>query len=179
MVKSLGEFNISQSSSADIHNITWSQRNPRDTDIPKKRKTRKISPTNIIYTTKIKIKQAVKIFKIKENNTFDINRFENDNPINNLLKYNTISNRGSIMFGRRFNWPDYFFKGIHSSVSFRRMASSDFHISGPPGVSKYPAKCCSFFSCMKLLNVFLPNFPIPILSCLSTLDPNSLFESLR
>ena len=67
MVKSLGEFNISQSSSADIHNITWSQRNPRDIDIPKKRKTRKISPTNIIYTTKIKIKQAVKIFKIKEN----------------------------------------------------------------------------------------------------------------
>ena len=67
MVKSLGEFNISQSSSADIHNIPWSQRNPRDMDIPKKRKTRKISPTNIIYTTKIKIKQAVKIFKIKEN----------------------------------------------------------------------------------------------------------------
>ena len=67
MFKSLGEFNISQSSSADIHNITWSQRNPRDMDIPKKRKTRKISPTNIIYTTKIKIKQAVKIFKIKEN----------------------------------------------------------------------------------------------------------------
>ena len=67
MVKSLAEYNISQSSSADIHNITWSQRNPRDIDIPKKRKTRKISPTNIIYTTKIKIKQAVKIFKIKEN----------------------------------------------------------------------------------------------------------------
>ena len=67
MFKSLGEFNISQSSSADIHNITWSQRNPRDMDIPKKRKTRKISPTNIIYTTKIKIKQVVKIFKIKEN----------------------------------------------------------------------------------------------------------------
>ena len=67
MVKSLGEFNISLSSSADIHNITWSQRNPRDIDIPKKRKTRKISPTNIIYTTKIKIKEAVKIFKIKVN----------------------------------------------------------------------------------------------------------------
>ena len=67
MVKSLGEFNISQSSSVDIHNITWSQRNPRDIDIPKKRKTRKISPTNIIYTTKIKIKEAVKIFIVKEN----------------------------------------------------------------------------------------------------------------
>jgi len=68
MVKSLGEFNISLSSSADIHNIMWSQRNPRDTDIPKKRKTRKISPTNIIYTTKIKIKEVAKFFKIKENN---------------------------------------------------------------------------------------------------------------
>jgi len=68
MLKSLAEYNISKSSSADINNIKWSQRNPRDIDIPKKRKTRKISPTNIIYTTKIKIKQAVKIFKIKENN---------------------------------------------------------------------------------------------------------------
>ena len=67
MLKSLAEYNISESSSADIHNITWSKRNPRDPDITKKRKTRKISPTNIIYTTKIKIQQAVKIFKIKEN----------------------------------------------------------------------------------------------------------------
>jgi len=67
MVISLVEFNISQSSSVDIHNITWTKRNPRDTDIPKKRKTRKISPTNIIYTTKIKIKEAVKIFIVKEN----------------------------------------------------------------------------------------------------------------
>jgi len=68
MLKSLAEYNISESSSADIHNITWSKRNPRDPDIPKKRKTRKISPTNIIYTTTIKIKQAVKIFIVKENN---------------------------------------------------------------------------------------------------------------
>ncbi len=58
MVKSLGEFNISLSSSVDIHNITWSQRNPRDIDIPKKRKTRKISPTNIIYTDEIIVKYA-------------------------------------------------------------------------------------------------------------------------
>ena len=67
MVKSLVEFNISLSSSADIHNITWSQRNPRDIDIQKKRKTRKISPTNIIYTSEIKIKEAAKIFIVKEN----------------------------------------------------------------------------------------------------------------
>ena len=68
MLKSLAEYNISESSSADIHNITWSKRNPRDPDIPKKRKTRKISPTNIIYTTTIKIKQVVRIFIVKENN---------------------------------------------------------------------------------------------------------------
>jgi len=67
MFKSLAEFNIAQSSSADINNITWTKRNPRDLDIPKKRKTRKISPTNIIYTTKIKIKQAAKIFKLEKN----------------------------------------------------------------------------------------------------------------
>ena len=68
MVNSLGEYNISRSSSADINNIKWSQKKSRDTDIPKKRKTRKISSTNIIYTSKIKVKQAVKIFKVKENN---------------------------------------------------------------------------------------------------------------
>ncbi len=67
MVNSLGEYNISQSSSADINNIKWSQKKSRDIDIPKKRKTRKISSTNIIYTSKIKVKQAVKIFKVKEN----------------------------------------------------------------------------------------------------------------
>ena len=67
MVNSLGEHNISQSSSADINNIKWSQKKLRDIDIPKKRKTRKISSTNIIYTSKIKVKQAVKIFKVKEN----------------------------------------------------------------------------------------------------------------
>ncbi len=67
MVITLGEYNISLSSSVDIHNITWTKRNPRDIDIPKKRKTRKISPTNIIYTTKIKVKEAAKIFILKEN----------------------------------------------------------------------------------------------------------------
>ncbi len=67
MVNSLGEYNISQSSSADINNIKWSQKKLRDIDIPKKRKTRKISSTNISYTNEIKVKEAAKIFKIKEN----------------------------------------------------------------------------------------------------------------
>ncbi len=67
MVNSLGEYNIAQSSSADINNIKWTQRNSRDVDKPKKKKTRKISPTNIIYTSKIKVRQAVKIFKVEGN----------------------------------------------------------------------------------------------------------------
>ena len=67
MPKSLGEYVISQSSSADINNIKWSPKKSRDTDIPKKRKKRKISSTNIIYTDKIKVKEAAKIFKVKEN----------------------------------------------------------------------------------------------------------------
>ena len=67
MPKSLGEYVISKSSSADINNIKWSPKKSTNTDIPKKRKTRKISPTNIIYTDEIKVKEAAKIFKVKEN----------------------------------------------------------------------------------------------------------------
>jgi len=67
MVNSLGEHNIAQSSSADINNIKWSQKKSRDINILKKKKTRKISPTNIIYTSKIKVRQAVKIFKVEGN----------------------------------------------------------------------------------------------------------------
>jgi len=67
MPKSLGEYNISRSSSADINNIKWSPKKSTNTDIPKKRKTRKTSSTNIIYTDKIKVKEAAKIFIVKEN----------------------------------------------------------------------------------------------------------------
>ncbi len=52
--KSLGDYNIEQSSSSDIKNIKWSQKNPKDAEIKKKKRTRKISPLNIIYTQKIK-----------------------------------------------------------------------------------------------------------------------------
>ena len=80
MVRSLGELNISLSSSVDIHNITWTKRNPRDPDIIKKKNTRKISPTNIIYTDEIIVKDA-KLFKIKENdkpkNNTTFEKFQN------------------------------------------------------------------------------------------------------
>ena len=80
MLRSLGEFNRSLSSSVDIHNITWTKRNPRDPDIIKKKNTRKISPTNIIYTDEIKVKDD-KIFKIIENdkskNNTTFEKFQN------------------------------------------------------------------------------------------------------
>ena len=68
MGSSLGDFNILQSSSVDMKNIKWTQKNSIDADKPKKKKTRKIPPTNIIYTTKIKVRKTAKTFKIKENN---------------------------------------------------------------------------------------------------------------
>mgnify|MGYP006122185007 CR=1 FL=1 len=70
MGKSLGDYNIEQSSSSDINNIKWTQKNSVDTDKLKNRKktTRKISPLNIIYTDKIKkVKPPVeKVFKVQE-----------------------------------------------------------------------------------------------------------------
>ena len=52
-----------------------------------------------------------RILDTKNSIGFSIAHSEQGTGSNNLLKYNTISNRGSIMFGRKFNWPDYFFKG--------------------------------------------------------------------
>ncbi|HJJ23401.1 MAG TPA: hypothetical protein OQH54_06780 [Nitrosopumilus sp.] len=72
MHKSLGDYNIEKSSSADIHNIIWTQKNPKDTKKSKKKKPdkglQKSSATNIIYTQKPKkVKPHVaKVFKIEE-----------------------------------------------------------------------------------------------------------------
>ena len=52
-----------------------------------------------------------RIFDTKNSIGFSISHSEQGTGSNNLLKYDTVSNRGSIMFGRKFNWPDYFFKG--------------------------------------------------------------------
>ena len=67
MGSSLGDFNISQSSSVDVKNIKWTQKNSRDTDKPKKKKTRKFPSTNVIHATKMEVRKTAKIFKIKEN----------------------------------------------------------------------------------------------------------------
>jgi hypothetical protein len=70
MGKSLGDYNIEKSSSADITNIRWTQKNPSDTEKSKNKMktTRKTSPSNIIYTNKIqKIKPPLeKVFKVEE-----------------------------------------------------------------------------------------------------------------
>jgi len=70
MGKSLGDYNIEKSSSSDIKNIKWSQKNPLDTEKPKKKKTgktSKISATNIIYTDETKKVTPIvdKIFKVE------------------------------------------------------------------------------------------------------------------
>ena len=72
MGKSLGDFNIEKSSTADVNNIQWTQKNPRDVEKPKKKKLDKkhknTSAVNIIYSTKTKkAKPPVeKVFKVEE-----------------------------------------------------------------------------------------------------------------
>jgi hypothetical protein len=69
MGKSLGDYNIEKSSSSDIKNIKWTQKNPVDIDKSEnKKKTKKTSPLNIIYANKTKkVKPPVeKIFKVKD-----------------------------------------------------------------------------------------------------------------
>jgi len=70
MGKSLGDYNIEKSSSSDLKNIKWSQKNPTDTEKPKKKKTNKTSKTsasNIIYTDKTKetLSNVEKVFKVE------------------------------------------------------------------------------------------------------------------
>ena len=69
MGKSLGDYNIEKSSSSDLKNIKWSQKNPLDTEKPKKKKANKISKTsatNIIYTDTPKKDTSIeKIFKVE------------------------------------------------------------------------------------------------------------------
>jgi len=81
MGKSLGDYNIEKSSSSDINNIKWTQKNPSDTEKSKNKKktARKTSPSNIIYTDKIKkIKPYIeKVFKVKE--VIDTKKSKNKN----------------------------------------------------------------------------------------------------
>ena len=59
MGKSLGDYNIEQSSSYDIKNIKWTQKNSNNAEKSKNNKKPKknISPTNVIHSSKIKESQ--------------------------------------------------------------------------------------------------------------------------
>ena len=79
MAKSLGDYNIEKSSSSDLKNIKWIQKNPVDMDKlkSKKKTTRTTSPFNVIYTQETeKVQPPVKkVFKIIE--VIDIEKSKN------------------------------------------------------------------------------------------------------
>ena len=70
MRKTLGDYNIEKSSSSDLNNISWSQKNQKEESKPKKKKIVKEgqipSGTNIIYKKQEDEEvDTNKIFKIK------------------------------------------------------------------------------------------------------------------
>ena len=94
MIKSLGEYNKKRSSSADVNNITWTQKNPTDPDKPRNKNKKKISPLNIlpstnsISTSKI-LEKVYKIEQVSNTNKskselYD-RRFENSSASNCLI----------------------------------------------------------------------------------------------
>ncbi|MHA7647968.1 hypothetical protein [Nitrosopumilus sp. S4] len=67
MKKSLGEYNIEQSSTADIKNIRWTKK--RQNITPKPKKTKKTPPPTLV-PKKFKAKKPVKtFFKVKESDS--------------------------------------------------------------------------------------------------------------
>ena len=69
MGRSLGDYNIEKSSSSDINNIKWSQKNPVDTEKSKNKKKvpKNTSSSNIIYAQKTKKVESIveKVFKVE------------------------------------------------------------------------------------------------------------------
>ena len=66
MGKSLGDYNIEQSSSQDIKNIKWTQKNPADTKKPKKKKMTKNNHSSyVIYTKTSQEMSGEREFKIE------------------------------------------------------------------------------------------------------------------
>ena len=96
MGNSLADYKIEKSSSSDINNIKWTQKNPVEPDKPKKKKTtRNISPLNIIYTSKTKkikpsIKKLIKIEEIVSTNSKNKKKigkkFQNSSASNCIIK---------------------------------------------------------------------------------------------
>ena len=96
MGNSLADYKIEKSSSSDINNIKWTQKNPVEHDKPKKKKTtRNTSPLNIIYASKTKkikpsMKKLIKIEEIDSTNSKDKKktgkRFQKSSADNCLIK---------------------------------------------------------------------------------------------
>jgi hypothetical protein len=68
MVKSLGDYNKEMSSSTDVKNITWTQKNPTDPEKPRNKNKKKISPLNILpsINNDKTSKMPERIYKIEE-----------------------------------------------------------------------------------------------------------------
>jgi len=73
MAKSLGDYNIEQSSSSDFKNIKWSKKSTSDKKPKNVKKTKKISPTNMITKQNQNPSPHIKkIYKIKNVPTDDL-----------------------------------------------------------------------------------------------------------
>lgn len=89
MKKSLGQYNIEQSSTADIKNIRWTKIRENITPKPKRR-TKKIPPPTLV-PKKTRSKKPVKTeFKIKETKSVKQKdpgkQFQNASKSNGLIK---------------------------------------------------------------------------------------------
>ncbi len=101
---SLGDFIIKKSSSSDINNIKWTQKNPVDHDKQKKKKIiRNTSPLNIIYSSNPqKVKPATKKFvKIEKiSNTSSKNKKKTGKKFHSSSASNCIIKQGFTRPGR-------------------------------------------------------------------------------
>jgi len=94
-MKSLGDYNKERSSSTDVNNITWTQKNPTDPEKPRNKNKKKISPLNILPSTNnIKTSKILeKIYKIEQVSNMNklkpqiqVSRFDNSSASNCLIK---------------------------------------------------------------------------------------------
>ena len=101
MGKSLGDYNIEKSSSSDLKNIKWTQKNIVDIDKLKNKKKikRNTSSSNIIYAQKVtKVKtSAEKFFKLE--GSMDTKKSKNKKEKTNKRFRNTSASNCNIEQG--------------------------------------------------------------------------------
>lgn len=95
---SFGDYTIAKSSSVDINNIKWIQKNQDTIKKPKKKeKTKKISSSNIIYTDEIENPTLDRIFKIQTKHT-ELKKSKNEKKVKTA---STTSSKIQYSFSRR------------------------------------------------------------------------------